>query len=77
MKTVSQKMKNLPKTVEDFDHYFDDHDIADLLHTKPVRINLDLPRPMLARLDAKATQLGMTRQSIIKYWIAEQLKMTG
>ncbi len=73
MKKTSKK----PKTAAEFDVYFEDHDIADLLETKPVRINVDLPAPMLAKLDSKANQLGLTRQSLVKYWIAEHLKMTN
>lgn len=72
MKKTSAK----PKTALEFDKHFEDNDIVDLLQTKPFRINLDLPAAMLSRIDAKAQQLGITRQSIIKYWIAERLKMT-
>ena len=64
------------KNAKEFDVHFEDHDIADLLEIKLVRINVDLPAPMLARLDSKANQLGLTRQSLVKYWIAEHLKMT-
>lgn len=70
------KKTSKPKTTKEFDDYFEDNDITDLLDTKPFRINIDLPSAMRARLDAKAQQIGMTRQSIIKYWIAERLKMT-
>ena len=70
------KKTSKPKTAKEFDEYFEDNDITDLLDTKPFRINIDLPSAMRARLDAKAQQIGMTRQSIIKYWIAERLKMT-
>lgn len=71
MKSLSKK----PKNAKEFDAYFEDHDIADLLETKSSRINVDLPSPMLSRLDAKANQLGMTRQSLVKYWIAQHLHM--
>jgi predicted DNA binding CopG/RHH family protein len=71
MKKTSEK----PKSAAEFDTFFEDNDIADLLQTKPSRINVDLPSAMLARLDAKASQLGMTRQSLVKYWIAEHLNL--
>ncbi len=38
------------------------------------RINVDLPEWMVASLDEEARRLGVTRQSIIKVWIAEMLK---
>lgn len=38
------------------------------------RINVDLPRWMIEFLDKEARRLGVTRQSIIKVWIAERLQ---
>lgn len=64
-----------PKNSKEFDQYFEDNDVAHLLDTSTKRINIDLPSPMLSRLDAKAQQIGLTRQSLLKYWIAERLKM--
>jgi hypothetical protein len=37
------------------------------------RINVDFPSWMLASLDREARRLGVTRQSIIKMWLAERL----
>jgi hypothetical protein len=37
------------------------------------RINVDFPVWMLASLDREARRLGVTRQSIIKMWLAERL----
>ena len=37
------------------------------------RINLDFPAWMLASLDREARRLGVTRQSVIKMWLAERL----
>jgi hypothetical protein len=37
------------------------------------RINVDIPAWMLASLDREAHRLGVTRQSIIKMWLAERL----
>jgi len=37
------------------------------------RINLDFPVWMLASLDREARRLGVTRQSVIKMWLAERL----
>jgi len=38
------------------------------------RINVDLPEWMVASLDEKAKRLGVTRQSVIKVWIAKMIK---
>lgn len=72
-----KKITKQPKTAEEFDAYFEDHDISDLLETRPKRINIDLPAAILGRLDLKANQLGLTRQALIKYWIAERLHLTS
>ena len=41
-------------------------------HT-PKRINLDMPQWMVTQLDWEASRLGVTRQSVIKIWLAERL----
>jgi len=38
------------------------------------RVNVDFPIWMIRSLDKEAHRLGVTRQSIIKVWIAERLK---
>jgi hypothetical protein len=38
------------------------------------RVNVDFPNWMIHSLDKEAEKLGVTRQSIIKVWIAERLK---
>lgn len=38
------------------------------------RVNVDFPAWMVALLDREAKRLGVTRQSIIKVWIAERLE---
>lgn len=37
------------------------------------RVNVDFPAWMIHSLDKEAGRLGVTRQSIIKVWIAERL----
>ena len=41
---------------------------------EPRRINVDFPAWMIESLDREAKRLGVTRQSIIKVWIAEMLE---
>ena len=40
----------------------------------PRRVNVDFPEWMVASLDKEAARLGVTRQSIIKVWLAERLE---
>ena len=40
---------------------------------KARRVNVDFPEWMVDSLDREARRLGVTRQSIIKVWIAERL----
>jgi predicted DNA binding CopG/RHH family protein len=72
------------KTAEEFDRRFDQgEDIFDLADIKPEdikrpglayqRINIDVPAPMLERLDNQAAIRGITRQSLIKTWLYERL----
>lgn len=37
------------------------------------RVNVDFPTWMIEALDREAGRLGVTRQSIIKMWLAERL----
>ncbi len=67
----------------DFDRIFDEgaEDITAHLDlstaTRPnrdvKRVNVDFPTWMVASLDREARRLGVTRQSVIKMWIAERL----
>jgi hypothetical protein len=38
------------------------------------RVNVDFPSWMIDSLDKEARHLGVTRQSIIKVWVADRLK---
>lgn len=68
---------------KDFEQQFDeDVDITaslDLSKAKRVlqeqkRVNVDFPTWMIESLDREAGKLGVTRQSIIKVWLAERLE---
>jgi len=71
----------------EFDKKFDDgiEDIIDDLdmstairpNKEQKRVNVDFPVWMVESLDREATRLGVTRQSIIKVWIAERLEKAG
>jgi hypothetical protein len=68
---------------EEFDKKFDDgEDVSHLLdlsrarklNKEQKRVNVDFPLWMVNQLDAEAKRLGVTRQSIIKIWLAERLE---
>ena len=68
---------------KDFDEKFDnDEDILDCLDLSKAkrvlqdqkRVNVDFPVWMLESLDKEASRVGVTRQSIIKVWLAERLE---
>lgn len=67
----------------EFDAKFESgEDITELLDLAQVkrpghkqkRVNVDFPTWMIKALDHEAQRLGVTRQSIIKIWIAERLE---
>ncbi len=43
----------------------------------PRRVNVDFPEWMIEALDREAGKLGVTRQSIIKVWLAERLEVAA
>ncbi len=66
-----------------FDKKFDDGNEDIMQHvdmttaTRPNqsrRVNVDFPTWMIESLDREAKHLGVTRQSIIKVWLAERLE---
>jgi len=48
-------------------------DKARRINWEQKRVNVDFPLWMIQRLDREAQRLGITRQSVIKFWIAEHL----
>lgn len=68
---------------KNFEQQFDDGvDLTtslDLTKAKRVmqtqkRVNVDFPTWMVDSLDREASKLGVTRQSVIKVWLAERLE---
>ncbi len=71
---------------KEFDSEFDSgKDVTDVLDTskarrplqKQRRVNVDFPDWMIESLDREASRLGVTRQSIIKVWLAERLEQSA
>ena len=76
-------MKKKYIKAEEFDSKFDKgENIIEYLElsktTRPgqeqKRVNVDFPVWMIQMLDKEARRVGVTRQSIIKIWLAERLK---
>jgi len=42
-------------------------------HLKLKRVNVDFPSWVVEALDREARRLGVTRQALVKLWIAERL----
>ena len=70
---------------KDFDRKFEDgEDVTGSLDLSKARrsgheqrrVNVDFPTWMIESLDREAGRLGVTRQSIIKIWLAERLEQT-
>ena len=49
-------------------------DLSKARRPKQKRVNVDFPIWMVEMLDKEARRLGVTRQSIIKIWLAERLE---
>lgn len=70
------KAKNFEKQ---FDEDIDITALLDVSKAKRVlqeqkRVNVDFPTWMIDSLDREAGKLGVTRQSVIKVWLAERLE---
>ncbi|MDP1658806.1 MAG: CopG family antitoxin [Methylotenera sp.] len=71
---------------KNFEQQFDeDVDITALLDVSKAkrvlleqkRVNVDFPTWMIESLDREAGKLGVTRQSVIKVWLAERLEKSA
>ena len=89
MMKQSKTTKNRKISAQEFDKKFENgEDMSEYLdfskarfvndfkqnEIKTKKVNVDFPEPILALLDKEAKKIGVTRQSIIKVWIAERLK---
>lgn len=76
-------MKRKTITTEEFDRLFDEgsDEIDDYIDWSKARrpgleakrVNVDFPQWMVAKLDREAQRLGITRQALIKTWVAARL----
>lgn len=75
-------MNAKPTTAEEFDCRFDSgEDMAEFVdwnsgrttQVQPKRVNVDFPQWMVLKLDREAKRRGITRQALIKTWVADRL----
>ena len=68
---------------KDFDKKFEfGEDLTDNLdfsgsrrvNQEPKRVNIDFPVWVVEQLDKQSKRLGISRQALVKVWIAEKLK---
>ena len=45
-----------------------------MLNEEPKRVNIDFPAWMVQSLDKEAKHVGVSRQAVIKMWLAEKLQ---
>ncbi len=70
------KAKSFDKKFDSGKEILDDLDLktARRPNLEQRRVNVDFPTWMIESLDREASRLGVTRQSIIKVWLAERLE---
>ena len=82
MKTASKTDRARTVSAEEFDHKFDaGEDISDyadwqkakVIYPQSKRINVDFPGWVVSALDREAERLGISRQTLIKIWIADRI----
>lgn len=77
--------KKWPSSAAEFDEMFDrGEDIDHLIDwssaervNAPKRVNVDFPAWMVQSLDKQAKKRGVTRQALIKMWLADRLETAG
>lgn len=82
--TTTSKKKELTIKAKDFDAAFELGDVTQYLDLKTLkskqpiqRINLDMPRAILAQVDKEAARIGTTRTALLKMWISDRLRLVA
>ncbi len=70
------KAKNFDEKFDNGESIIENLDLAKAKRSsrEKKRINVDFPKWMIEALDKEAKRLNVTRQSIIKIWLAERLE---
>lgn len=70
---ASELDKKFDDNQEDVLEHFDTSKIK-MINEEPKRINIDFPAWMVDSLDKEAKHIGVSRQAVIKMWLAEKLQ---
>jgi len=70
---ASELDKKFYDNEEDILQYFDTSKVK-IINEEQKKINIDFPTWMLQSLDREARHIGVSRQAIIKIWLAERLQ---
>jgi hypothetical protein len=70
---ASELDKIFDENKEDVLEYFDTSKIR-MINEEPKRVNIDFPVWMVQSLDKEAKHVGVSRQAVIKRWVAEKLQ---
>ena len=70
------KAKEFDKKFDSVEDITEDLDFsrARRVNQKAKRVNIDFPVWVVEQLDKQSKRLGITRQALVKVWIAEKLK---
>ncbi len=70
------KASDLDKKFDNNEDVLDTFDLENATRPNyaPKRVNVDFPMWMVQSLDHESQRLGITRQSLIKMWIAEKIE---
>ena len=79
---MSESKKKKKITAKEFDERFDrGEDMMKYVDLKTIkinhpiqRINVDIPKEMLQKVDTEAARIGVPRTSLIKMWIADHIR---
>lgn len=73
------KAKHFDKTFDSGESIIDVLDLSKAKRTSldSKRVNVDFPEWMVHSLDKEAKRIGVSRQSVIKMWLAERLEKAG
>lgn len=70
---ASEIDKKFDDNQDDILEYFDTSKIR-MINEEPKRVNIDFPSWMVKSLDREAKHIGVSRQAVIKMWLAERLQ---
>ena len=70
---ASELDKKFDDNQEEILEYFDTSKIK-MINEEAKRVNIDFPAWMVQSLDKEAKHIGVSRQAVIKMWLAERLQ---